>query len=187
MQLVLITAVGRERSMAELDALRAERRSVVERVRCALEWGGLAADNGEYADARSELEFIERRIRVIEARLRAAQVMEPEPDGSVDIGETVRVRELETGRLAEYRIVGTGEGNPADGDISHESPVGAALIGRCADEVVEVRLPSGVVRLEVIEVCDGQPAVEAITAEDGAPTRHRHDGTRGSLSVDPVE
>ena len=61
-------------------------------------------------------------------------------------------RDLDTGVFVEYRIVGAGEADPAAGRISYASPVGSALLGRRVGEVVEVAVPSGVLRLEVLEI-----------------------------------
>jgi transcription elongation GreA/GreB family factor len=90
------------------------------------------------------------RLARLEARLRAAEVVEPEQDGRVSIGERLAVCEVGTGAVRTYRIVGFGEGDPAIGEISYRSPVGAALVGRGVGDVVEVDIPSGRLRLEIL-------------------------------------
>ena len=96
---------------------------------------------------------LERQIAVLEERLASAVVVHPEPgDGELDVGELARVRDLDTGELVEYRIVGAGEANPAAGSISYASPVGSALLGRRVGEVIEVEVPSGLLRLEVVGI-----------------------------------
>jgi transcription elongation factor GreA len=62
------------------------------------------------------------------------------------------VRDLDTGKLVEYRIAGAGEANPAAGSISNMSPVGSALLGRRVGEVIEVEVSSGFLRLDVLEI-----------------------------------
>jgi transcription elongation factor GreA len=95
---------------------------------------------------------LDRQIYVLRRRLDLGELAEAEDDGEVDIGERVALRNTLTGDVSEYRIVGTGEGDPAHGDISHESPVGSALLGRRVGDVVDVAVPSGFLRLEVVNV-----------------------------------
>jgi transcription elongation factor GreA len=68
----------------------------------------------------------------------------------VEIGEAVIVRDLESGEVNEYRIVGTGEADPTRGLVSHRSPVGEALLRRGKGDVVDVQAPSGRRRLEIV-------------------------------------
>jgi transcription elongation factor GreA len=62
------------------------------------------------------------------------------------------VLDLESGETSDYRVVGTGESDPTAGEISHESPIGAALLGRRVGDVVEADAPGGRRRLEVVEL-----------------------------------
>jgi transcription elongation factor GreA len=124
----------------------------VECVRAALESGGAIPENGEYLDARHELQLLERRMRLVEERLLAADVVDPLPDGEVDVGERVTVLDLESGAAIDYRVVGAGESDPAAGAISYLSPIGAALLGRRVGDVVEADAPSGRRQLEIVEL-----------------------------------
>ncbi|MCC6223719.1 MAG: GreA/GreB family elongation factor [Thermoleophilia bacterium] len=152
---ILGTREGLAKVRAELERLYGERDLLVERIARTLEEGGMAIENGEYLDSRQERELLDHRIALLEQRLRDARLVEPEPDGELDVGERVRVRDLGSGETTAYRIVGTGEGNPAAGEISHDSPIGAALVGRHVGDVVEVATPGGeIVRLEVLAVDD---------------------------------
>jgi transcription elongation factor GreA len=149
---VLVTRDGMEDLIAEIDRLHGERDAFVRRIKRALEDGGAVAENGEYLDARHDTQLLDVRIAELERRLRAAAIVEPVRDGDLGIGENVSVRDLATHEVFHFRIVGTGESDPSVGDLSHESPVGSALLGRGVGEVVEVDSPSGAVRLEVIAV-----------------------------------
>ena len=124
----------------------------MERLRTALEFGGAFPENGEYLDARHELELLDRRLVLLEQRLLGAEIIDPSRDGEVDLGERVTVLDLETGETSDYRVVGAGECDPADGQISRESPVGALLLGRRVGDVVEAEAPGGRRRLEVVEL-----------------------------------
>jgi transcription elongation factor GreA len=149
---ILVTAAGLEKLREELGQLRAERERLGQRIRSALVHGGVAPENGDYLDAARERELLEHRIARLEHRMWAAEIVEPARDGEIEIGERVTVLDLTTGDTTDYRIVGSGEGDPEAGEISHESPVGSALLGRRVGDVVEVEVPSGTVRLEVVEV-----------------------------------
>ncbi len=72
-------------------------------------------------------------------------------DGEVEIGERVTVLDLMGGTAIDYRVVGPGHGAAA-GEVSPQSPLGSALLGRHVGDIVEVALPSGTLRLEVVEI-----------------------------------
>jgi transcription elongation factor GreA len=148
----VITQEGFEKLRQDLEQLESERQTLVDRIRRALENGGAFPENGEYLDARHELELLDRRLARLEARARTAEVVYPEQDGVVDVGESVTVLDVETGETIDYTVVGSGEADPVIGDVSHESPVGAALLGSRVGDVVEVAVPTGARRLEVVEV-----------------------------------
>jgi transcription elongation factor GreA len=149
----VFTQDGLKKLAVELADLRRQRQRISERVREALDQGGAAEDPG-WLDARREQERVDSHIAALEERRRLAIVVEPEADGEVDIGECVSVRELRSGALMDFRVVGSGEADPDIGDVSHESPIGSALLGRRAGEIVEVRVPNGAIRLEVVRVHD---------------------------------
>lgn len=147
----LVTPSGLRKLSSELESLRAKREAVLGFPDRAQREGGNGF-SAERLDA-NELARLERQIGVLENTLASAIVVHPDPaDGELDIGELARLRDLDTGELVEYRIVGAGEANPAAGSISYASPVGSALLGRRVGEVIEVAVPSGVLRLEVLEI-----------------------------------
>jgi transcription elongation factor GreA len=148
----LVTARGFERLNGEHARLRAERERLVERLRSALEFGGAFPENGDYLDARHELDLLDRRLAVLDGRLVDAKVVEARPDGEVDLGERVTVLDLESGDTGDYRVVGSGESDPEAGEISYESPIGAALLGRRVGDVVVADVPGGRRRLEIVEL-----------------------------------
>jgi transcription elongation GreA/GreB family factor len=148
----LVTARGFERLNGEHARLQVERDRLVERLRSALEFGGAFPENGEYLDARHELDLLDRRLAVLESRLAGVEVVEARPDGEVDLGERVTVLDLESGDTGDYRVVGSGESNREAGEVSYESPIGVALLGRRVGDVVVVEAPEGRRRLEIVEL-----------------------------------
>jgi transcription elongation factor GreA len=149
---LLVTAEGYERLCSELETLRSEGRRVMsERLREARADGHLE-DNPALFDLLEEQTQLERRIATLEARLAAARIAEPNGDGSAGIGSSVRLRDLETNELFEYELVGAIEGNVGQGRVSVEAPVGRALLGAAAGDIVTVACPRGDLRFEVMSV-----------------------------------
>lgn len=150
---VILTEEGLRKLEEELDYLRrVKRKEVAERIKEALSFGDIS-ENSEYDDAKNEQAFIEGRIATLEKILRNARVVDhSHAPGTVGIGSRVRLRDLDTGELLEYTIVGSAEAAPAALKISNESPVGRALIGRRAGETVEVSVPAGLLRYRIEEV-----------------------------------
>jgi transcription elongation factor GreA len=147
----LFTPSGLRKLTSELELLRGELEATL-RVSPATTEAGAVDRPAEPLDV-NELARLEGQIAVLEDRLVSAVVVHPDPrDDEVDLGELARVRDLDTGELAEYRIVGAGEANPAAGRISYASPVGAALLGRRPGDVIHVEVPSGHLRLELVEI-----------------------------------
>jgi transcription elongation factor GreA len=68
------------------------------------------------------------------------------------LGTRVRLRELGTGEISEYHIVGSTECDPSDSKISNESPVGSAVLDRRKGDKLTVKVPSGTLRLEILDV-----------------------------------
>ena len=89
---------------------------------------------------------------MLEERLSGARIAEPNGDGSVGIGSAVRLRGLEADEIVEYKLVGAIEGSLGQGRVSVDAPVGRALIGAAAGDVVNVTSPRGELQLEVISV-----------------------------------
>ncbi len=150
----LFTAEGLARLRDELDRLKTVgRREVADRLRHAVAAEADPSTNADYIEAREEQARLEARIARLEDRLAAAKVVEPDNGNDmVDVGERVRLRDLDTGSRLTYELVGSFEADPAAGRISAESPVGQALIGRRRGEVALVQAPRGEVRLRVVAI-----------------------------------
>lgn len=151
---VILTREGLEQLEEELENLRSVKRTEVkERLKEAIALGDLS-ENSEYDDAKNEQAFMEGRILELEKMIRNAKVIEDDVQqkGVVSVGAQVKVRDIEFDEISEYRLVGTVEADPMNNRISNESPVGKALLGHKAGEVVDVEAPAGVIKLEILEV-----------------------------------
>ena len=152
-----ITREGLERLRAEVAEMETSgRQEGAERIRIAREWGDLK-ENAEYHDAKNSLALLERRITVLREKLDNAVVVE-EASGDSDVvafGSRVQVVDEETGREAEYTLVGSTEADLSAGLLSAESPVARALHGARVGDVVPVTLPRGTRNLRVSRIGTG--------------------------------
>ncbi|HBF9151386.1 TPA: transcription elongation factor GreA [Clostridioides difficile] len=150
----LLTQEGYDKLEEELENLKVvKRKEVAERIKAAISFGDLS-ENAEYDEAKKEQAQVEERILKLENMVRKAVIIdESKIDlNVVTIGSIVKVKDLEFDEEVEYTIVGSTEADPYDGKISNESPVGKALLGRAAKEVVEVQVPDGVAKFEILEI-----------------------------------
>jgi transcription elongation factor GreA len=147
---VYLTKEGQKKIQEEYDQLVSDRRKeVAEKLQKARELGDVS-ENAAYDAAREEQAFVEGRIAELEDVLRRVEVVEEKAGGEIAIGSTVLVH-LD-GDEHEFTVVGAHEADPANGKISHESPLGQALIGKKVGEKVEVEAPLGKITYRIVEV-----------------------------------
>lgn len=151
---VFLTAEGLERLEEELDESKAvKRKEIAGRIKVALDFGDIS-ENSEYDQAKIEQAQLEERIAKLEMMLRNAIIID-ENDISTDIvgiGSKVFVKDLEYEEEMEFTIVGSAEANPHEGRISNESPVGSALLGNKSGDVVDVNVPDGIIKYEILTI-----------------------------------
>lgn len=155
MSTIPITKRGAELLRDELHRLKTvERPSVINSISEARAQGDLS-ENAEYDAAKEKQGFIEGRILEIEAKLSAAQIIDPtqlDTDGRIVFGATVHLEDLESGNAVTYQIVGDDEADLDSGKISVSSPIARALIGKFEGDVATVLAPAGNRDYEVLTV-----------------------------------
>jgi len=155
MTTIPITRIGSELLKDELQRLKhVERPSVINAISEARAQGDLS-ENAEYDAAKEKQAFIEGRIKEVESKLSAAQIIDPsliDADGRVVFGSTVELEDLETGQRMRYQIVGDDEASLENNKISISSPIARALIRKEAGETVAVSTPGGQREVEIIKV-----------------------------------
>lgn len=150
----LMSAEGVEQLRAELHRLETEERAkVVEQIKTAREWGDLK-ENAEYHAAKEAQSRLETRILRLRETLLNAEVVEAGAGagGTARFGATVTFEDERGGEARRVRLVASHDANPSAGDLSVESPIGAALNGSGVGQVVEVSTPKGVRRLRITAV-----------------------------------
>ena len=151
---VILTQEGYDKLEEELNYLKTEKRTEIsERIKIALGFGDLS-ENSEYDEAKSAQSENEARIAELENKLRNAKVIdEKEIDTkTVQIGNTVKVHDIEFDEDVEYTIVGSTEVKLAENKISNESPLGMALLGAKKGDTVDVDAPAGVIQYKILSI-----------------------------------
>jgi len=149
---IYLTKKGLEDLQKEYDDMVQKRRpEVVERLSAAREMGDLS-ENAEYTAAREELSFIDGRIEELEGILKEVEIIS---DGNhktqaVDLGSLVVVKIGEKNET--FTVVGEWEADPIEKKISHESPLGKALIGKAVGDEVHVEAPAGTMTYKIVSI-----------------------------------
>jgi transcription elongation factor GreA len=149
---IFLTPEGYERLRLELAELKGPRRSqVIQAVKVAREHGDLS-ENAEYDAAKEEQAKLEHRIQRLEDQLAHAKLIDKAhiPEGRISIGQRVRLLDLGSGEELEYVLVAPAESDFEAGRISVTSPVGKGLVGQPVGATVEIRIPAGSRRYQVL-------------------------------------
>lgn len=147
---IYLTKEGLDELKQEFEELtKVKRPEILSRLSQARNMGDLS-ENAEYTVARDELSFIDGRIEELEELLKQVVIISNNHSSTIKLGSTVKVH---TGKEnEEFTLVGEWEADPKDKKISHESPLGKALIGKKVGDQVEVEAPAGkiVYKIEAI-------------------------------------
>ena len=151
---ILVSQEGYEKLEKELDYLKTTKRAeIAEKIKVALGFGDLS-ENSEYDEAKNAQAENEGKIAELENKIRYAKIIdESEIDTkTVQVGNTVKILDMEYNEELEYTIVGSTEVDLAQNKISNESPIGAALLGAKKNQIIEAQVPAGVLKLKVLAI-----------------------------------
>ena len=155
MNKIPMTAEGAEQLKEELHTLKSiERPKITLAIKEAREKGDLK-ENAEYHAAREQQSFTEGRIKDIEAKLSNAQVIDIKnmsKSTKVIFGSTVMLLNLDDEKKVQYKLVGEDEADLKICKISITSPLARSLIGKEQDDIIELKMPSGITEYEIIKV-----------------------------------
>jgi transcription elongation factor GreA len=151
---IFVTKQGLEELKAELsDISKVKRPQVLERVSQARAMGDLS-ENSEYTAAREELSLIDSRIEELGEMLKKVEIIDEskaaKKGSHIQLGSTVTVKI--NGKKEVFELVGEWEADPAEKKISHESPLGKALIGKNINDKIEVEAPAGKIMYHIVEI-----------------------------------
>ena len=149
-----VTAEGYKALTEELEFLRTTgREQIAEKIKEARSFGDLS-ENAEYDEAMNEQAIMEAKISRLEDELKNVQILDTEELSTdvIGVGSFVEVLDQTYNEEMKFQIIGKAQADPDENRISDESPVGRALLGRRAGDVVEVETPAGLVTLEIKEI-----------------------------------
>lgn len=149
---IFVTKEGLEELKHELEELsKVKRLEVLERVSGARAMGDLA-ENSEYTAAREELSLIDGRIEELSDILKNVELIKEgvKNTGAIQLGSTITVSI--NGKKEDFVLVGEWEADPHNKKISHESPLGKALLGKKIGEKIEVEAPAGTIAYTVVSI-----------------------------------
>jgi transcription elongation factor GreA len=150
----LVSRATRDKLQDELKQLKITRRPQVAKALEEARAHGDLKENAEYDAAKQEQALLEARIREIEDKLSRARILEDEniTGEHVSIGCVVTVLDIKTKQEEVYRLVGEEEANFAMGKISIRTPIAKGLVGKKVGEKVEIPVPAGVLRYEILKI-----------------------------------
>lgn len=152
--MIPMTRAGYDKLKAEIDRLETvEMPAVTQRVADARSEGDLS-ENAEYHGARESQGFLQAKINLLRDKLARAVIVDPSklPQNEVAFGATVVVKDLDFGDHETFILVGLGDENYDEGKILVTSPLAQGLMGKKKGDRVEIPVPAGVTRFEILEI-----------------------------------
>jgi transcription elongation factor GreA len=152
-QIHYLTQKGLDDLKAELDALLAQRPVISRAIAEARDKGDLS-ENAEYDAAREAQGMLELKITKLQDSIANARVIDESRlnTESVQMLTKVKIKNVKTGAVVEYQLVGESEANFKEGKLAAATPIGKALMGRKKGEIVDVTVPSGVLQFEILDI-----------------------------------
>jgi transcription elongation factor GreA len=154
MEPTYLTRSGYEKLMKELEYLRKDKRRQLSKAIGEARAHGDLGENAEYDAAKEAQGLNEKRIAELEYKLSHARILDDEiiSKDEVLIGAIVTLRDLDSQEVLEYTLVSEVEADYEEGKISTTSPVGAALLNHKEKDVVEIKVPAGVLKYEIVKI-----------------------------------
>ncbi|MBR3526330.1 MAG: transcription elongation factor GreA [Bacteroidales bacterium] len=152
-QIHYLTQKGLDDLKAELDELLAQRPVISRAIAEARDKGDLS-ENAEYDAARETQGMLELKITKLQDSIANARVIDESRlnTDSVQMLTKVKIKNIKTGAVVEYQLVGESEANFKEGKLAVATPIGKALMGRKKGEIVDVTVPSGVLQFEILDI-----------------------------------
>jgi transcription elongation factor GreA len=153
-EVLYITEEGLQKFKDELDKLRINERPRIARLIDDARDKGDLNENAEYSAAKEEQAMLEMKIAKLEDLIARSRVLDESKIDSktVRILNKVKIRNKENSKIMEYQLVPESEANFKEGKIAINSPIAQGLIGRKEGEIVEIRVPSGVINFEILSI-----------------------------------
>lgn len=151
---IYLTEEGLQKLKEELEHLRSvERPGISLQIAEARDKGDLS-ENAEYSAAKEAQGMLEMKIAQLEDKIAKSRVIDESriDTSSVQVLNRVKIRNRGTNVLMEYQLVPESEANLKEGKLAVNSPIARGLLGKVVGDVVEVKVPSGTVSFEVLDI-----------------------------------
>jgi transcription elongation factor GreA len=148
-----LTADGATRLKEQLEVLKGpKRKELAKRLHSAIQMGDLS-ENADYHKAKEEQAFLEGKIQELEYILTNAVIIQEASahQDTVTIGTYITIQENGLSPVT-YHLVGTKEADPRNGKISHESPIGRALLDHHVGDLTEAETPAGKIQFKILKI-----------------------------------
>ena len=149
-----LTQKGYQKLMEELEYLKSTKRRELSRAIGEARAHGDISENADYDAAKEAQGLNEKRISELEAKLAGVRILDDEDfaDGEVLIGAKVRLKDLDFDEELEYTLVSEIEADYSKGLISVSSPVGEGLLNHKENDIVEIKIPAGILRYKILKI-----------------------------------
>ena len=152
--IVYLTEAGLQKLKDELDHLRSVERPAISAAIAEARDKGDLSENAEYDAAKEAQGMLEMRIAKLEDTVANARVIDESriDTNTVQILNRVKMKNMTTGKIVEYTLVSENEANLKEGKLAIGTPIAQALLGKKKGEEVDVKVPSGMLRLEILYI-----------------------------------
>ena len=149
-----LTREGHTRLSKELDYLKNTRRREISKEIGVARAHGDISENAEYDAAKEAQGMVEKKIHELEGILYRVRIIEDEniPDDKIYIGATVKLLDLKKDKELTYKLVSEFESDSSRGMISTTAPIGRGLLGKEEGDIVEIKVPAGLLEYEILEI-----------------------------------
>jgi len=140
--------------MEELEYLKTTKRRQLSKAVGEARSHGDISENAEYDAAKDAQGLNEKKISELEEKLASARILDDSEMSSdeVLIGATVKIKDLDSGEILEYTLVSEMEADYESGKISITSPIGNGLLNHKLDEVIEIKIPAGILKYQILKI-----------------------------------
>jgi len=151
---IYLTKAGYQKLMEELEYLKTVKRRELSKAIGAARAHGDISENAEYDAAKDAQGMNEKRIAELENKLAGARILDDHDISSdeVLIGATVKLKDMDSDEELEYMLVSGEEADYVQNKISVASPVGSGLLNHKVNEIVEIKIPAGILRYKVLAI-----------------------------------
>ena len=156
--IVYLTEAGLQKLKDELDHLRSVERPAISAAIAEARDKGDLSENAEYDAAKEAQGMLEMRIAKLEDTVANARVIDESriDTNTVQILNRVKMKNMTTGKIVEYTLVSENEANLKEGKLAIGTPIAQALLGKKKGEEVDVKVPSGMLRHEILDISIGR-------------------------------